>query len=427
MKKVQNIILSAIAVGMLTACGDATATISDEPVATAEVGLQAEEMGAVEPFSATDRTEEVTKVSEKEDAEEVTMMPETIVSEPPEISLVMVGDILLHSKLQMTVVREDGTYHYDRIFEDMKPEITEADLALVNQEVIIGGAELGVSGYPCFNAPYEIGDALVESGFDVICHATNHALDKGKKGLLNCVQFWKEEYPQIATIGIYETEEESEQIYTYEQDGITIAVLNYTYGTNGIALPKDMPFAVNLLEEEKVIADIQKAEEIADFTIVCPHWGTEYVLEQTAAQEKWAKLFLEHGVDLVIGTHPHVIEPIEMLEDEETGHKMLVYYSIGNFVNWTSESGAGKANRMVGGMAKVTIGLDENEEAVITDYGVTALVTHLKQETEGVYTTRLSDYTQELSLVSDMIKQDAAFSKEYCVELCDKVWGDLWE
>ena len=339
-----------------------------------------------------------------------------------DINIIMVGDILMHTRVEESARQSDGTYDFDPIFSNVEEEIKEADLAIVNQEVIIGGEELGISGYPCFNAPYELGDSLVKAGFDVVCHGTNHALDKGKAGVLNCISFWNNNYPGIAVLGINETEKEQDDIYIYEQDGIKVAVLNYTYGTNGIAMPEGMPYAVDLLEEEKVIADIERAEQIADFTVVCPHWGTEYVLEQTAEQERWAQIFLEKGVDLVIGTHPHVIEPVELLVDENTGHEML-----GNFVNWTSESGAGKADRMVGGMADVTIGYDENGQVVIKDYLVTALVCHVSYGEDGVYTMKLSDYTQELAGESEMVNQDASFSKEYCINLCNQVWGDLWE
>ena len=346
---------------------------------------------------------------------------------PAEITIRMVGDILLHDRVSQYAKQEDGAYWYDGIFDNLEEEIEEADLAIVNQEVIIAGEEFGVSVYPCFNAPFEMGDALVEAGFDVVCHGTNHALDQGKDGLLSCIDFWKTEYPEIAVLGINETAEKQDEIYVFEQDGIRVAVLNYTYGTNGIPLPADMPYAVDLLEKEQVVAHIEKAEMLADFTIVCPHWGMEYVLEETKAQRQWAEVFLEHGVDLVLGTHPHVIEPIELMRDEATGHEMLVYYSLGNFVNWTSSSGQGIANRMVGGMADVTIGPDEDGDVVVKDYSITAVVTHLESRVNGVYTTKLSEYSQELSLDNEIIAQDSAFSKEYCVELCDKVWGELWE
>jgi len=342
-----------------------------------------------------------------------------------QVTLLMVGDILLHVPVEKSAKREDGSYSYDAIFAETKELIQAADLALVNQEVILGGTELGISGYPAFNAPYEVGDDLVEAGFDVICHATNHALDKGKKGVTNCLNFWKTNYPEITILGLHENPEDP--LYIFEKDGIKVAFLNYTYGTNGISLPEDMPYAVDLLSNKsKVIADIQYAESVADFTVVCPHWGTEYRLTADASQEKWTKIFLENGVDLVLGTHPHVIEPVEQITDEETGHSMLVYYSLGNYVNWTSSSGDGIANRMVGGMAQITLERGEDGEVAISDYGVTALVCHLTGGQDGVTVWPLSSYSEELAADNEIRKQDPSFSYSYCTDLCDRVWGDLW-
>ena len=345
----------------------------------------------------------------------------------PAVTLTMVGDILLHDRIHTYSVQEDGTYNYDTIFANTAEEISAADLALVNHEVVLGGKELGVSGYPCFNAPYEVGDAVVKAGFDVSLHATNHALDKGKKGLLNTIAFWEENYPEIGVLGIHDSAEDQEELYIVEIEGIRIAILNYTYGTNGIAMPSDMPYAVDMLDEAAIIEDLSLANEQADFVIVCPHWGTEYVLQPDWSQKKWTKLFLEHGVDLVLGTHPHVIEPIEWLTNEETGEKMLVYYSIGNYVNWTSGTGTGVANRMVGGMANVTIERDENGKVFIADYGVEAVVCHVENKTNGITVYSLSEYTTELAGQNAIHTQDATFTLEYCVNLCNEVWGDLWE
>lgn len=339
------------------------------------------------------------------------------------IRLVMVGDILLHTPLAESGKKPEGGYDFSAIFVNLKEEIEGADLALVNQEVIIGGEELGVSGYPAFNAPYELGDALMDAGFDVVLHATNHALDKRKKGILNCLSFWRENYPDTAVLGIHDSTESQQEIYVYEQQGIRIAVLNYTYGTNGVELPKDMPYAVNLLQKDSVAADLERAREIADFVVVCPHWGKEYVLEQTGTQENWAEFFVENGADLILGTHPHVIEPIEQITSEN-GNQALVYYSLGNFVNWTSGTGAGVSNRMVGGMAQVTIGLDENGEAVITEYGVLPVVCHLEKGFGGVTVYPLSEYTEELAERNEILKQDESFSLKYCQELAESVFGD---
>lgn len=363
--------------------------------------------------------EEATETEEKENTLTGEADSAADTAEEQEVTLVMVGDILLHTPVAKSGLREDGTYNFDAVFENVKERIESADLALVNEEVIIGGSELGVTGYPSFNAPYELGDALAEAGFDVVLHGTNHALDKGSRGLENCLRFWEEKHPEIAVLGINESAEAQEKIFVYEQDGIRIAILNYTYGTNGIPMPETMPYGVNLLQEEKVIEDLQQAEETADFVIVCPHWGTEYQLEPSKEQEKWVKLFADNGADLVIGTHPHVIEPVEWYEEED--REMLVYYSLGNFVNWTSGTGAGTANRMLGSMAEVTIGLDENGEAGIKEYAAEPLVCHVEEGRDGVTVYFLEEYTEELAGENEIRKQDEAFSLEYCRNLWEEV------
>lgn len=341
----------------------------------------------------------------------------------PSLSLVMVGDILLHTPVAESGLQEDGSYNFDALFANVSAAVAQADLALVNQEVILGGKELGVTGYPSFNAPFELGDSLAAAGFDVVLHATNHALDKGKKGIMNCLDFWKNSYPGMAVLGIHESEEDQDEIYVYEQEGIRVAILNYTYGTNGIPLPEGMASAVDLLEEERVKEDLAKARELADFIIVCPHWGTEYNLGISDTQQRWTEIFLENGVDLVIGTHPHVIEPVKWVADEN-GRSMLVYYSLGNYVNWTSGTGEGTANRMVGGMARVELEMNAGGEVYIADYGVDALVCHVEKGSNGVSVYFLEDYTDSLAQRNEIRSQDPAFSLEYCADLCEEVWGE---
>ncbi len=371
-------------------------------------------------------------LNSKEDTTEKSIstepIPETVIvendsslEEAPSIQIIMVGDMLMHERVMESGLLEDGTYNFDHIFVNVKDTIENADLAIVNQETILGGSELGLSGYPAFNSPYELGDSLVNAGFDVILHATNHTLDKGKTGVLNCMNFWDNNYPNITYLGINKSQEEwNTNIFIYEQEGIKIAILNYTYGTNGINPPSDMPYIVNYLDEEKVIQDLAYAEENADFTIVCPHWGTEYVLTATDSQKNWARLFMENGADLVIGTHPHVIEPIEMLTDEN-GNEMLVYYSIGNFVNGTSGTGFGTTNRMLGGIADVTISLNENKEVYVKEYDVIPVVCHIDEKTN--YTVYyLSDYTEDMAKENDIVSQDSDFSLEALNNLVEEVW-----
>lgn len=342
--------------------------------------------------------------------------------EPPSITLAMVGDMLMHERVMESGLQEDGSYEFGHLFQHVEDRIQAADIALVNQETILGGTDMGLTGYPSFNSPYELGVAEVEAGFDVILHATNHALDKGKKGAMNCMDFWEEQYPDIPYLGINETQEQRDSIYIYEQEGMKLAILNYTYGTNGINMPADMPYLVDYLDKEKVVAELQLANELADFTIVCPHWGNEYYLGVSSEQKRWTKIFLENGVDLVIGTHPHVIEPVEWVEDD-AGNRMLVYYSLGNFVNGTSGTGEGVMNRCVGGLAEVEIGRDETGQVVIKEYDCIPLVCHIAEGEE--YTVwYLEDYTEELAAENHIRQQDGDFSLENCKALVETVWGE---
>ncbi len=346
-------------------------------------------------------------------------------TEPPvkdnAVTISMVGDVLLHEKVADSGRMDDGSYNYDHLFANVKDEIEGADISIVNQEVILGGKDLGLTGYPSFNGAFEVGDALVNAGFDIVLHATNHTLDKGAKAVRNCLSFWEATYPNTAVLGINSSAEAQGEIYVREEKGIKIAFLNYTYGTNGIPLPSDMPYCVNLLSEDTLKRDIAKAEEIADFTVVLPHWGTEYVLEPDSNQKYWTQIMFDGGVDLVIGTHPHVIEPVELIEDED--HSMLVYYSIGNFINSTAQTGAGIANRMVGAMAKVSLEKDENGTVSIKDYSALPLVTHVLTGQGAITTYKLSDYTEEMASENEIVASDPAFSLQYCKDLFDRVFG----
>ena len=371
--------------------------------------------------------------SEKEESDspqEGSQVPNTedeIEPEPEELRIMMVGDMLIHDRIIESGLKEDGSYNFDHLFTHVAGFIQEADIAIANQETIMGGPEFGYSGYPRFNSPYELGDAEVKAGFNVILHATNHTTDKGKEAVLNCMNYWDTKHPDIAYLGINKTQEEQDNnIYVFEQNGIKVAILNYTYTLNGNRMPEDMPWLVNLMKkgvsEKRIIADIQKAEELADFTIVCPHWGTEYKLTVSSTQKYWTEIFLENGVDLVMGAHPHVIEPIEWVKDDK-GNQMLVYYSLGNYVNGTSSEGSGVTNRMVGGIADVTIGRNEAGEVVILENSVEPIVCHIgKGDAYTVYF--LKDYTEELAKENRILKQDPEFSKALCDKLVNQVWGE---
>ena len=346
-------------------------------------------------------------------------------SKEGELDLVMAGDVLLHLRLAYWSDNGKGGYDFNPIFKTIKPLIEKADLAIVNQETILGGKELKVTGYPTFNGPYELGDALVNAGFDVVLHSNNHALDRGKQGIYNCLNFWKK-YPKIKTVGINTSEAQKKKLCIYEKNGIKVAILNYTYGTNGIPLLKDMPYAVNYLNKKEVISDIKRAEKEADFTIVCPHWGTEYLRGISDYQKAWSQIFVENGVDLVLGCHPHVIEPIKYVTDKKTGHKMLVYYSVGNFVNSTMSNGR-VSDRYIGGLAKVKLKRGADNKVRIAKYGVKATVMHNGGTKFGSRVIPLNIYTDKLAKKNVMKAQDYMFSVKLCKEICNEVWGKLWD
>ena len=336
-----------------------------------------------------------------------------------EVSLSMVGDVLMHNPTLKSGEKEDGSYNYDHLFQNVKEHMESVDSSLVNQEVILGGTELGISAYPAFNAPQELGDALANSGFNTILHATNHTLDRSVKGVNNTLAFWKEKHPEVTVLGIHSSQEEKDQIYIFEKRGFKIAILNYTYGTNGIKVPEDKPYLLDLMDRGQMEKDIQKAKELADYVIVCPHWGTEYVFEATDEQKEWTDFFLEQGVDLVIGTHPHVIEPVEWVEKD--GHKMLVFYSLGNFISCQD-----KWYRMLGAMANVKLLKDADGKVTVTEYGVEPLVTHIGKKTD--YTTYyLKDYTEELAKANRINNLDSSFSLEKIKNLSKEVFGDLYQ
>lgn len=346
---------------------------------------------------------------------------------PTQIDIIAVGDVLLHDPVNESGKMEDGTYNYDHLFKNVINDVKAADMAIVNQEVMLGGRDIGLSGYPAFNGAFEVGDSLAKAGFNIILHATNHTIDRGKTGVLNCMNFWDTKYPQIAYLGINKSQaDQDDKIYVYNKGDIKVAVLNYTYGTNGIPLPKDMPYIVNLIDKDKMAADIKKAKERADFVIVCPHWGVEYTHKESAAQRELAQFFLEQGVDLVIGAHPHVIQPVEVMKDDK-GNQMIVYYSLGNFINSTADSGIGTADRMVGGMAKITITNDEAGNVFVKEYGIEPLVTQMLFGPGLVTTYKLSDYTEALAKENKIIQRDSRFSLDFCKKLCKDVFGDLYK
>ena len=280
-------------------------------------------------------------------------------TEHKELSLVMVGDALIHGSVYKDAY-QNGTYDFRPMLELIKPITQSFDLAYYNQETILGGTELGLSSYPRFNSPYEVGDAFLDAGFNLASLATNHTLDKGEKGVLNSLAYWQDK--DIITAGQYSSFESRNQKQIYEKNGIKFAFFSYTTVTNGLLPPSGKEYLTNIYSYEKAKKDIEQVKGEVDFIIVAAHWGTEYTLKETTSQRQMAQELANLGVNLIIGTHPHVIEPVEYLNDGKT----FVIYSLGNFIS--DQVGQ---DRLTGLMMAVTLSSttfpDGSKENLITN------------------------------------------------------------
>ena len=326
-----------------------------------------------------------------------------------EVSLMAVGDNLIHTAVWQSGLQSDGSHDYTLLYSNLAPYLETCDLKVINQETIFGGDEKGLQDYPVFNSPEAIGDTLEEVGFNVVLHASNHGFDMGLDGLLNCVSFWKTSHPAMTVLGIYETREEQSQIPVLEINGIKFALLNYTYSHNAETFSTKAEGHLNMLcnydansryidfntIHPQVLDDIRRAESMADFTIVFPHWGIEYTMEATAQEITFASQMAEAGADLIIGTHPHVIQPVEWVT-ADNGNRALCYYSLGNYTS--AQDGVAQ---MLGGMANLTIVQDESGTYIREDsIKAIPLVTHFIYPgwtgSSGVESTYLLDhYTEE--------------------------------
>ena len=302
------------------------------------------------------------KKEKKEFKKEETITPQ---KKESKLSLIMVGDNLIHDKIYNEAKTNEG-YDFTKMYEKIKPIIKEYDLAYYNQETILGGSEIGVSSYPSFNSPYEVGDAMIDAGFNLVSLATNHTLDRGETAIINSRNYWNQ-HKDILAVGSYSSFEERDTPVIKEKNNITYTLLNYTYGTNGIAVPSGKEYLVNIWPvtgsnpetdtkyqnyKEQIKKDIEKVKDKVDVIMVAMHWGIEYEHNPNAYQKDMAEYLSNLGVNIIIGTHPHVIEPITWINNT------LVIYSLGNFLS--AHEVVNLANR-IGLMTSVDIIKEENK------------------------------------------------------------------
>lgn len=289
------------------------------------------------------------------------------------ISLIMAGDNLINDKLYNAAKKDDGSYDFKSMYSYIKDIVKNYDLAYYNQETILGGSEIGVSSYPAFNSPYEVGDATIDTGFNLVSLATNHTLDRGEKAIINSLNYWNNK-SNVLTSGSYLSNDDRNKVNIKEVNNITYTMLNYTYGTNGIKVPEGKEYLVNIWPctgnnpdndtkyqeyKEVVKKDILRVRDKVDLLIVAMHFGVEYTHVPTNYQIDMAEFLSSLGVDIIIGTHPHVIMPITYINDT------LVIYSLGNFLS--AQDTNNDYNTTVGLLSsiKITKNIDKDNNSSI--------------------------------------------------------------
>lgn len=292
-------------------------------------------------------------------------------------SMIMVGDNLIHSSIYKEAHRNANYNGYDfkPMIELIKPIVSKYDIKYYNQETILGGTEIGVSDYPTFNSPYEAGDAMIDAGFNLVSLATNHTIDRGRQAIINSRKYWNKQ-ENVLAVGSYTSNEEKNEIKTAEVNNIKYTMLNYTYGTNGIPVPSGSEYLVNVWPtdlsindpkkdtkyqkyKEQVKEDIEKVKDKVDVMMVAMHWGVEYTNTPTEYEKDAAEFLASQGVNIIIGTHPHVVQPVTWIDDT------LVIYSLGNFISAQSQNM--NYNKMIGLMTSLEITKTEkNGESTIS-------------------------------------------------------------
>lgn len=252
------------------------------------------------------------------------------------LSLFATGDSLIHGSIWRDADTGNG-YDFSGQLELVGQMAEPYDLEYYNQETIIGGDDRGPHGYPTFNTPSAYADQMTAYGFNLVSTANNHCLDQGPSGIENSIAYWKGK-DNVVTSGTFVSKEDQQDLNIHEMNGITYAFFSWTYGMNGLLAPSDRPWMVNCYDGrvDEMLEQVREADQKADVVIVAMHWGTEYSMGVNSEQKDLAVKLSEAGCDIIIGNHPHVIEPMEWVND----HKTICFYAMGNMIcaQWGEEN-----------------------------------------------------------------------------------------
>lgn len=319
------------------------------------------------------------------------------VFKPTSAKLVAVGDNLMHRSCTLSAKNADGTYDFTKHFANMADIFKAADLAVISQDTVLGGIELGATSTETgiFNTAVELADGMADAGINVVLAANNHIMDEGSAGLNTMMSYFSTKYPNITLLGVNNSREAKDEPVYVETNNIKIAMINYSYGSNQTADLDASPYLLNQYDENWLSDILKQAREEADFIIAFPFWGEQNSMDYTQEQERQAQFLADNGVDLIIGSYPHVVEPVKWIT-AENGDRTLVYYSLGNF-----QSIQNTVENMLGGQANITISKEE-DGTHISDYSLDFVVTHYEQRESSEYydivtTYPLADYTSDLA------------------------------
>ena len=315
------------------------------------------------------------------------------------ITIVAAGDNLIHDIIynRARISGEEDRFDFTASYAQVAPIIKSADIAFVNQETVMGGKQFGHSGYPVFNTPQDAGVGLKNAGFNVINHASNHVLDKGEKAAFATMDFWDSQ--GVRYLGIFRTEEKRKTEHQIvEKNGIKVGFLSYTYGLNGFSLPKDKPWMVGIIDKDVMAGEIDKLRPHCDLLVVSMHWGNEFQHTVNNTQKELAAFMALHKVDVIIGHHPHVTCPIEVIPRPDGG-KLVVYYSLGDLVSHTQSDWT--PDTITGGLAFIRAKKTQTTEgsACIVDTAmVIPTVCHYNYDRQTPFVVYpLWDYSDELA------------------------------
>lgn len=345
-----------------------------------------------------------------------------VIEKDKSVRFMAVGDNLIHGAIYHSCY-SNNSYNFDYTFENIKEDIKNADIAYINQETILGGKALGLSHYPMFNSPEEVAESINKYGFDWVNMATNHTLDKGEVGVLNAINTFRK-YPNITTTGAHDSLKDSEKLKVIERNGIKVGVLSYTYGTNGITVPSGKDYLVDLIDKDKIANDISKLKKVSDVIVVNMHWGAEDNFIQNEEQEELAQFLADQGVLVVIGMHPHVIQPAEYINGKD-GNKTLVYYSLGNYISAQDDK-----RNMIGAMAKWDIIKDGKTGKYRVDNAqFIPTITHYDIGYKNFTTYTFDDYNETLASKHHInsIYGASYFTKQYVNDKVAEVMNGVSE